>query len=92
MGGLLHLAAGAALAALVAVHPAAIVGVLFVLGWLREGAQHRDAGAWIGWLTQPRTRFEPESFRWHRLWEALAWPIGGACAILALELGRFAWR
>lgn len=42
------------------------LGALVVFGWMREGAQHRDDGQWIGWITT------------HRLVEALSWAAGGA--------------
>jgi len=48
-------------------------GVLLILGYLREGAQHRDEGAWIGWIT-PR-----------RLTEAFTWGLGGGLAHLLLD-------
>jgi len=46
------------------------IPVMFVFGFLREQAQHRDEG-FFGWITG------------HRMFEALQWPIGGliACGI-----------
>ena len=63
-----HLAGGAALFALIHFgdNPITTMITLGIFGWLREGAQHRDEGAWVGWITS------------HRMVEALAWaPAAG---------------
>ncbi len=66
---LLHALGGAALAApLLPWDPSPwVVGGVFVIwGWLREGAQHRDEGAWIGWWSV------------HRATEGATWGAGAA--------------
>lgn len=52
----------------------AAIGISFLAwAWLREGAQHRDEGAWVGWWTV------------HRAVEGAGFAIGGCLAYLALS-------
>lgn len=45
---------------------ALLMGGLWTLwGWLREGAQHRDEGAWVGWAFNPE-RLAMEGGNWVR--------------------------
>ena len=46
--------------------PASLFVSGFALGWLREGASHKDDGRWIGWITP------------HRMIEAIGWGLGSS--------------
>ena len=71
----LHLAAGTAFAAFVLINNPLTTAMTFAAwGWLREGAQHRYEGPWIGWITPSR------------LAEALSWGVGAGAYHLALVL------
>lgn len=83
----LHIAGGALLSApLLPWQPdALLMGGLWTLwGWLREGAQHRDEGAWVGWwwnpellgMTDAQWVRRPSRIRWHRILEGAEWGIG----------------
>ena len=63
----LHLLGGVLLAWLIWVGGiVASLTVIAVFAWMREGAQHRDDGQWVGWITK------------NRLIEAFSWVAGGA--------------
>jgi len=72
---LLHITGGASLAWLASYdYWFTAVLLLCILGWLREGAQHRKDGQWVGWIT------------YRRMGEALAWGVGAGLFHLARAL------
>lgn len=63
----LHVAGGAALSSLLLLPLWYSAPLVFLIwGWMREGAQHREDGAWIGFVTPGRAT------------EAVAWSVGAA--------------
>ena len=69
----LHMGGAALMSVLALWNPWMLVPDFFVIGFLREQAQHRDEG-FFGWITG------------HRLWEAFHWPIGALVAVSLWEL------
>lgn len=65
LNGLFHILGGAVLAFAIMWNYWLAILVLFVFGFLREQAQHREQG-FFGWITP------------HRMFEAVQWSIGAA--------------
>ena len=93
----LHIVVGGALAALVYVHPALVLVVLFVLCWLREQAQHRYdyriQSQFSSLGDTPRIiKTNVGFFGWqtgHRIFEVFQWLLLAAPGIAAWEL--YSW-
>jgi hypothetical protein len=69
INGVLHVIGGLLIALSIMWNYWLAVPVLFVVGFLREQAQHRDEGL-LGWITG------------HRLFEAFLWPVGALIACI----------